>query len=186
MTDSKMSLECVFFSLVSPDKGADLVLKAAEALPDVGFTFYGRIEKGYEEEFLSDVGRLPNTQYKGVFDSVAGDVVAELSRYDLHLLPTRGPNEGVPGVLVETKIAAVPSVVSSICYNTELVLDGVEGVVLEDCDAAALAAAITALDVDRDRLNHMKESALASAERFYIDRYIDRIAAALTEEGEAG
>lgn len=176
-------LECVFFSLIGHDKGADLVLDAAEALPRVGFTFYGRVEHAFEREFGERVAALLNVGYRGVFDSVAGDPIAEVNGYDLHLLPTRWPNEGVPGVLVETKMAAVPSVVSDICYNAELVRDGVEGVVLGACTADALAAAIGTLDADRARLDRMKQAALDSAERFYIDRYVDWLAADLMEEG---
>lgn len=183
MTGDAKRLECVFFSLVGRDKGADLVLDAAEALPHVGFTFYGRIDRAFEREFGRRAAALANAEYRGVFDSVTADPVTELNRYDLHLLPTRWPNEGVPGVLVETKMAAVPSVVSNICYNAELVRDGIEGIVLPECTAGALAEIIAALDADRERLDAMKQAALDSAERFYIDRYVDWLAADLMEEG---
>lgn len=174
-------LSCVFFSLVSSDKGVDLVLDAADALPEVDFFVYGRIERGYEG-FEGRVARLGNVTYMGVFDSVRDDVVAELNKYDVHLFPTRWPNEGVPGVLVETKMAAVPSIVSDVCYNTELVRDGSEGVVLRRNTAEELARAISSLDADREKLGAMKAAALESAERFYIDRYIDWLVSDLSEE----
>lgn len=176
-------LSCVFFSLVSPDKGIDLVLEAAERLPTIDFAIYGRIEDDYEE-FQPRVNELDNVTYMGVFDSVKGDAVTELNKYDIHLFPTRWPNEGVPGVLVETKMAAVPSIVSDICYNAELVCDGVEGIVLRQNTAHDLVEAISLLDADRERLNAMKASALESAERFYIDKYIDRLVSDLTEGQE--
>lgn len=50
--------------------------------------------------------------------------MVEPSAYDLHLFPSRWRNEGVSGVLVEIKMAAVPSIVSDICYNAELIRDG--------------------------------------------------------------
>lgn len=171
-------LKCVFFSLVSPDKGIDLVLDAAKSLEGVDFYVYGRIEQGYEG-FSGIVDGLANVQYMGVFDSVDGDVISELNKYDLHLFPSRWPNEGVP---VETKMAAVPSIVSAICYNAELVVDGVEGLVLEENTAEALTRAIASLDSDRDRLDAMKAASLKSAERFYIDRYIDWLVADLNDE----
>lgn len=168
-------IRCVFFSLIGKAKGADLVLEAVTTLPEVGFHFYGRIEKGFESHFRSLAFRLPNVEYHGVFDSVTGDVLAELNRYDLHLLPTRWPNEGVPGVLVETKMAAVPSVVSDCCHSAEIVVDGVDGVVLKTCDAESHREAIARLCVDSSRIDAMKVAALESAERFYIDRYLDLI-----------
>lgn len=174
-------LRCVFFSLVSPEKGADVVLGAARRLPGVDFDFYGRLDKTFEHQFLAGVDSLDNVKYRGVFDSVEDDPVKELNGYDLHLFPSRWPNEGVPGVLVETKMAAVPSIVSDICYNSEIVRDGSEGIVLDNCTDAALAQAIESLDSDRVLLDSMKQAALESAERFYIDRYIGWLIADLLE-----
>lgn len=165
-------MRCVFFSLVSKVKGAGLVLDAAKELPQVEFHFYGRVEEDFKDEFERRLAKLPNSSYHGVFDSVKDDVLAELNQYDLHLLPTSWPNEGVPGVLVETKMAAVPSIVSDCCHNAEIVRDGADGIVLDRCDAPSLVKAVRGLAEDPDRLDAMKASALASAERFYIDRYI--------------
>ena len=180
MTDDG-ELKCVFISLVSPDKGVDLVLEAAKSLPSVEFYIYGRTERGYGD-FRCRINGVDNAKDMGVFDSVSNDAVAELSKYDVHLFPARWANEGVPGVLVETKTAAVPSVVSDICYNAELVRDGVEGIVLRQNTAECLVEAISLLDADCERLYIMKVSALESAERFYIDRYIDLLVSDLTEE----
>lgn len=130
MGDSR-HFERVFFSRISPEKGADSVLEAARMLPNVGFTFYGQMDKDYRGRFEREVALLPNVSYKGVFKSAQDDPVAGLHDYDLRLLQTRWPNEGAPGVLVETKMAAIPSIVSDVCCNAELVLDGKEGVVLE-------------------------------------------------------
>ena len=122
-------MRCVFFSLVSKVKGAGLVLDAAKELPQVEFHFYGRVEEDFKDEFERRLAKLPNSSYHGVFDSVKDDVLAELNQYDLHMLPTSWPNEGVPGVLVETKMAAVPSIVSDCCHNAEIVRDGADGIV---------------------------------------------------------
>lgn len=173
------SIRCVFFSLIGKAKGADLVLDAAAELPEIEFHFYGRVEEDFRHRFDVGVSGLPNVEYHGVFDSVSGDVLAELNQYDLHLLPTSWPNEGVPGVLVETKIAAVPSIVSDCCHNAEVVEDGVDGVVLKDCDAESLRVAIADLARDPDCIDEMKRAALDSAERFYIDRYVDLIVSEL-------
>lgn len=172
-------IKCVYFSFVCLVKGAGLVLEAARLLPDVEFHFYGRIDDDFENDFFHVLDELPNALYHGVFDSVAGDVLGELNAYDLHLLPTNWENEGVPGVLVETKMAAVPSIVSNVCHNAEIIEDGVDGVVLRSCTADELAGAIELLDSDPLRLDEMKHAALESAERFYVDRYIDHIVADL-------
>lgn len=151
-------------------------------LPQVSFHFYGRIEHGYEDAFRLAMRSLPNVEYHGVFDSVSNDVIVELGQYDLHLLPSAWASEGVPGVLVETKIAAVPSIVSDVCYNAEIIKNGVDGVVLRENTAECLIAAIEMLDADPTLLSHMKASALASAEHYYVDQYIDEIVADLETE----
>ena len=174
-------ISCVFFSRVSPDKGAHIVLGAARELPQVDFHFYGRIEDGYEEEFFSAVEMSPNVWYHGIYDSVDGDVIGELNKYDVHLFPTCFPNEGVPGVLVETKLAAVPSIVSDICHNAELVRDGKDGIVLKQCCADALATAIEGLVNNSDALDDLKAGALASSDSLYIDKYVDMLVTDLTD-----
>ena len=174
-------IRCVFFSLIGKAKGADLVLDVASDLPMIEFHFYGRIEESFEHRFVNEISGLPNVEYHGVFDSVDGDVTTELNQYDIHLLPTKWLDEGVPGVLVETKMAAVPSIVSDCCYNAEIVEDGVDGVVLKECSANSLRDALSVLSADPSRLDEMKRAALASAERFCIDHYVDMIVSELTE-----
>lgn len=183
---TELPLRCVSFSLVGPEKGADVILGAAERLQDVEFHFYGRIQQDYKRGFEARVSSLPNVFYHGVFDSVENDVVTELAKYDLHLFPTRCSTEGVPGVLVETKIAAVPSVVSDVSYNAELVKDGSEGVVLSECRVESLMMAIEGLRDDLDTLDKLKAGALASSERFYADQYINLILSGLSEAPRNG
>lgn len=168
-------MSSVFFSLVSPDKGARIVLEAAKALPQMDFHFYGRIEKGYEGEFASAVAGGPNVCYHGVFDSAAGDVVGDLGKYDLHLFPTLCPNEGVPGVIVETKMAGVPTVASDRSYNGELVRDGVDGILTHGDTAEELVGTLSGLAADPARVYRMKKAALESSARYEIERYLDWI-----------
>lgn len=52
-TKNNQKLNCVFFSLIQPQKGVDLILDVAEKLFDVQFFFYGRIDKSYTNVFLA-------------------------------------------------------------------------------------------------------------------------------------
>lgn len=174
-------MRVVFFSLVSVDKGAQLALDAADMLPNVEFHFYGRVEPAFEREFTERVESLGNAAYHGVFDSVKGNVLAELNQYDLHLFPTMCPNEGVPGVIVETKLAAVPTVASARGYSAELIEDGVDGVLAHEDSAQELAGIVGSLADDPARVDSMKSAALESAERFYVDRYLNWIVSDMHE-----
>ena len=181
---TKGRMSCVFFSLISPDKGTRIVLGAAHELPQVDFHFYGRIEKGYQAEFFSTVAASPNVCYHGVFDSVAKDAVGELNKYDVHIFPTLCPNEGVPGVIVETKMAGVPTIASDRSYNGELIEDGVDGILTHEDTSAELAAILRALLTDIDRIDRMKAAAFKSAERYEIEMYLERIIGDLIEAKE--
>ena len=166
-------MSSVFFSLISPDKGVDIALGAAKLLPEVDFHFYGRLESDYEDCFCSQVENLSNVHYHGVFDSVTGDVLGEINKYDVHIFPTLCPNEGVPGVIAETKLAGVPTIASDRSYNRELVRDGVDGVLTHEDTAGELARILGSLAAAPMNLDRMKEAALVSSERYDIERYLD-------------
>lgn len=139
------------------------------------FHFYGRISSGYEDEFATRVSDSPNVYYHGVFDSITGDVVGELSKYDLHLFPTLCPNEGVPGVIVETKIAGVPTVASDRSFNGELIENGVDGVLTHEDKPEELVRILSELSADPERVDQMKAAALESSHRYEIEGYLDWI-----------
>lgn len=174
---SDSQIKAVFFSLIDPSKGADLILEAARQTPAIEYHFYGRVTKEFERQFKSDLAGLPNVTYHGVFDAVGGDVYAELRKYDIHLFPTRCLFEGVPGVLVETKIASVPSVVSNVAFNTEIVEDGVSGIVLQDGTAEELARVLRCIEQDHAMLDDLKRGSRESAEQFFLDVYLEQILA---------
>lgn len=163
------TLRCVFFSQIQPEKGVDRILDAARLLTDVQFHFYGGIVAGYREQFLSEIASLGNVHYHGVFTGKTEDVYAELNAYDVLLLPTRCSTEGLPGILIEAKIAGLACVISGINYNREIVRDGIDGIVMERDTAECLISALKTLDSDRCLLMEMKRAARVSAEAYYID-----------------
>ena len=124
-------LKTVFFSHITPDEGIDIIFNTAKNFPKVEFHLYGEIDSAYSDTFAIESNILPNVTYHGVFKGRDAEAYEELSKYDVMLLPTRWKNEGVPGVFVEAKIAGVLSIVSNICYNAEIIEDGVSGIVLK-------------------------------------------------------
>lgn len=174
-------LRCVFFSLIQPEKGVDLVLKAAEVLPGVDFAFYGKIIDGFKENFINNVDRLPNASYRGVFKGTSEEVYAELSQYDVLLLPTRWVAEGVPGILVEGKIAGLTEIVTNHNYNAEIVKNGQDGIVLKNNTVEDLIEAILYLQENPDVLREMKLNSRKSAEKYYIENSIHAIEANICE-----
>lgn len=172
---SEGTMKCVFFSLIQEEKGVDIILQAASKLPSIDFSFYGSIFPAYLDEFTSKIKNLHNVTYHGIFRGGNEEVYRELRKYDVLLFPTKWKIEGVPGVLVEAKIAGITAIVSNESYNAELVQDKQEGIVLELNDSEHLVAAINLLEHNRDYLFQLKQGNLKSSERFYIENYIEEI-----------
>lgn len=99
----------------------------------------------------------------------------KLQQYDVLLFPTRWKAEGVPGVLVEAKISGLPSIVSNINFNTEIIEDGKNRIILKHSTSVELANAIGCVYSNRDLLMEMKTNAMASAENYLIENYIEDI-----------
>ncbi len=172
---SNTKLQCVFFSIIEPMKGTELILDAAAKLPDIDFSFYGMVDSSYERQFLDTVENLGNVRYMGIFKGNSEDTYRELEKYDVLLFPTKWESEGVPGILVEAKMAGIPSIVSDVSYNAELVHDGKDGIVMQDNDPGTLCRAIRRLEEDRAFLSELKAGSRSSAEEYSIDSYIDEI-----------
>ena len=168
-------LLCVFFSSVQKAKGVDLILESASELSDVDFSFYGPVDNAYRDEFHQKVSRLENCTYKGVFKGKDADKYRELAGYDVLLLPTRWITEGVPGILVEAKIAGLASIVSNVSFNSEIIKNGIEGIVLPHNNTESLTRAITSLRDDRFLLEEQKRESAQSADYYYLEPYVDKI-----------
>ncbi len=174
-TISNGRLKCVFFSYVNKMKGIDLVTDAAKCLPNVDFFIYGDVEKGFEEEFHSMTSIIENLSYKGNFIGTSSAVYEELSHYDILLFPTRYKTEGVPGILVEAKIAGLAIIASNNSHNDEIVADGINGTILKNNTSRCICDSIMELDRDRDKLYYYKVNSLNSSEDFFIENYIEEI-----------
>lgn len=166
------TLKCVCFSMIYPEKGIDTALEVARQIPSVLFDFWGPVREDYRNEFMSTVNSMLNCNYCGVFQVDGDNVYTMLNQYDLLLFPTRMKGEGVPGTLIEAKIAALPAIVSDIAHNAELVEDGVSGIVMEENDAGHLISAINAMNSDDKKLTYLKHGAQESGKSYYFDEYI--------------
>jgi glycosyltransferase involved in cell wall biosynthesis len=173
-------IKCLYFSLISTDKGADIVVETAKHLESEGvqyeIDFYGPIDENYSDEFHKSIKSNLNINYRGVFKSSKHNkVYSKLAEYDVLLFPTRWKNEGVPGVLVESKIAGIPSIVSDINFNAEIINDGSDGIVMNENSALHIFNAINLLYSNRKLLSKMKYNAKGDSINYLIDNYINNI-----------
>ena len=73
---------------------------------------------------------------------------------------------------MEAKIAGLAEIVSNQNYNSELVSDGCNGIVMNETTAESLSTAILSLDEDPMLLKSMQTSSWKSAEQYYIEKYV--------------
>ncbi|ELB18980.1 TPA: glycosyltransferase [Enterococcus faecium] len=167
------SMKFIFFSMISNHKGIDLFLEAAQYFPEFQFDVYGELNfpDKEKEEFLKKCKKYNNVNYFGCFKGADEEIYNLLNKYDALIFPSRWKSEGVPGVLVESKIAALPAIVSSINYNTEVVIDEKEGIVLKENNIEELVNAIKRIDEDRELLYKLAVGAKESAERYQYENY---------------
>ncbi len=132
-------------ALFRPRKGLEVLLEALALLRSRGRSVRLRAVGSFETpEYESHVKQLAgqlNLQAAIDWAGFARDVDDELARMDLFVLPSLF-GEGLPMVVLEAMSAGLPVVASAVPGVPEAVRDGVEGLLVEPANAAALAAAI--------------------------------------------
>jgi glycosyltransferase involved in cell wall biosynthesis len=165
----------VFLSLISEDKGCDTIFGAVEKLNALGlskeftFSFYGKIDVSYKEKFLKQIGN--NIFYKGYIDIMnePNESYLELSEYDCLVFPSYYIGEGFPGVLLDSFIAGLPVIASNWNMNKELIVHGINGLVVAAKSDVELAHAMEKLIADNELLNHLKSNSVNGASKYHID-----------------
>lgn len=115
-----------------------LLLVGAEEPP--GILAQSLAASGVDPALVSRVGAVPDpTPYYGSMDVLC--------------LPTR--REGFPNVVLEAAVQGVPSVATTATGSIDAVVDGVTGLMVSPDDPRALAEALRALRVDRDRCRRL-------------------------------
>jgi glycosyltransferase involved in cell wall biosynthesis len=79
--------------------------------------------------------------------------------------------------VVESIVAGVPVVTGDVGDRREMLEDGALGCVVQPGDAPALADALIQLLQEPERRRQMAEAALASRDKWYWDRLVQRFAA---------
>ena len=104
--------------------------------------------------------------------TVKNNVYEKLHEYDILLFPSRWKGEGVPGILIESKMAGIVPIVSDHLYNSEIVLNNIEGIVLEKKDIGLqMSKTIKKLLEYEDIYNNLANGAFTSRMRYSLETY---------------
>lgn len=162
-------------------KGHPWAIAAAPAVlrefPGARFVFAGdgdmrpRFEKQAEDLGLRD---------RFLFLGRRSDVPDLLASCDIAVLPSRA--EGLPNAVLEYMAAGLPTVASRVGGNSELVQDGVTGLLVPSEDANAIAGALLRLLRDPELARRMANNGRQMAvERYGFDRLIREVDELYTE-----
>ena len=149
---------CGIFARLTPVKGHEYVLKAAEMLKDktdIKFVIAGTGE--IEDQLLQDAQRMGLKNV--VFTGFLSNVERLTGAIDLQLNASYG-TEATSLALLEGMSIGIPAVVSSFGGNPYVIQDGENGIVFPERDAEAFTKAITELYTNKELYAKMSENSV--------------------------
>lgn len=134
--------DVVYAGGVTPEKGCDTILQAAEQLPEMQFHLVGIVSK--------EIAQMNHPQNVIFYGNREKDEVNEIiSKGDVFLFLSRYWGEGFSNALVEGMAAGLPCVVTDWAANADMIEDG-GGRVVQKQDVNALVNALTELSKNVD------------------------------------
>ena len=164
--------QVVFAGRLSREKGLDVLI---EVFRDIRGAHLIVIGKGPEESELRRLAReCSNIHFLGFLKSHR-EVLEYIKGSDVFVLPSR--TEGLPTVLLEAMACKVPVIATAVGGNTELVEDGVTGLLVPPDDPAALREALERLLTDEALASKIVENAYRRVVKEYswdvvIEKYL--------------
>lgn len=174
-TEQKLKL-CVF-SRIYGDKGVEDAIEAVRLANRrlggeyLSLDLYGLLPDAYRErlsELLKQYGSF--VRYCGIVDY--DKTVETLKNYFLMLFPTYYHGEGFPGNVVDAYNSALPIIATDWLYNSDVIKDGRNGILVPIKDPEAIADAILRLYHDRALALQFAKNCLEDAAQYQPDRVL--------------
>lgn len=182
-----LPIRSFYLGRIHPDKGIDMIFNALREVnkEEMIYTvdFFGPIEKGYKESFMDKIDNSPNAEYKGIIDLVDNsENYRKLSEYDLFIFPTFWHGEGFPGVVLDSFISGVPVLASNWNHNTEIIQDGVNGLIFKSKSSEDLLEKLNYIHENRNILSEMRRNAHKSAEKYKSENVLSVLQSIICEK----
>ena len=131
-----------YFSRVTQSKGIGLAINAVNmankklSYKKYTLNIYGPLDPNYKSELEKQIAQaeFKAISYHGILDN--NDAISTLSRHWCMVFPTSYQGEGFPIAVLEGMMAGLPILASDWRYNSEIVLNGVNGYLFDLKDGA--------------------------------------------------
>lgn len=154
---------------MSPEKGYDLLLKAArEVLSARGGLVFLLVGDGPEQKALEGLARSLGIEEDVVFAGRRADIPEVLAAMDLFVMSSH--TEGQPMALLEAMAAGKPSVATAVGDVPKILGNDEAGLVVEPADPGALAKAVLRVAVDAALAARLGAAARRTVEKEYSSR----------------
>jgi glycosyltransferase involved in cell wall biosynthesis len=151
------------------------VIEKEGILHPINIDFYGPIDDSYKAKFFSNLIRFENCNYRGYLDLLnePEENYSILSNYYAMLFPTIYVGEGFPGVIIDAYISGLPVIASNWHLNSEIILDGVNGLLFPPNDSIALANAMKWMLDNRAEVSSMRKVSNSMASSYDVNKILD-------------
>jgi glycosyltransferase involved in cell wall biosynthesis len=151
------------FSRVTPSKGineaieAVVELNAKEGAVRYYLDIYGLVDSKYQDTFIQKINSHSEfLAYKGVVSFE--DATKILPNYFALLFPTYYHGEGFAGCLIDAFFSGLPIIASDWLYNSEIVVNGVNGYLCTPRSAISIQECVKTLERDRNKYLEIRKN----------------------------
>jgi glycosyltransferase involved in cell wall biosynthesis len=166
-SSNESCFKLVYFSRVMREKGIFEAIEVASGLLASGWrcqlTIYGPLDFVCDEDLTLFKNKLSsNIKYKGLLQPNSM-FYEELSLGDIMLFPSTYPGEGFPGAIVDTFIAGLPVIASNWAYNSEIVINGRNGFIVDSPFAASAVRVLQDIISSKEIMKNARREARESS-----------------------
>ncbi|MBK9404427.1 MAG: glycosyltransferase family 4 protein [Ignavibacteria bacterium] len=156
-------------------KGQEYLIEAALILRNKGYDFeyhiYGEGEKKDELSNLIKRHKLEDTVFLKGYNN---DIYSRLKSFDIFALPSR--YEGIPYVILEAMKASVPVIATEVGGINEVIMNMINGILIQKEDPNQLAASILKLyDSEKLRNDFTIQARKDFIEKYTIEKTIEEV-----------
>ena len=168
-------LRFVYVGRLIEEKGIQVMINACKKINEnFILTIYGKETMKYSKDFFRQLGDK-RILYKGFLNLKKHDGYDELSSHDVLIFPTFFEGEGFSGTLIDAFICGLPVIATDFNVNSEIVLDGVTGLIIPPNNVEALSSVMRKMINGEYNINQMSACAYKSANSFDIDIVMGQI-----------